>query len=148
MEMEILRSYFGPGRPLPLHFLRRASKIGEVDVEQHTLAKYLMELTVLDYDVVRFPASQIAAGAFCLALKILDNGAWTLTLQHYLSYTEESLLRDYYIVVYSSHDYYIVMANRGLTKHMTVKNKYATFKHTKISIMCHLYILYVTFTDF
>uniref|UniRef100_A0A8C7A4V6 G2/mitotic-specific cyclin-B1 n=1 Tax=Neovison vison TaxID=452646 RepID=A0A8C7A4V6_NEOVI len=100
MEMEILRSYFGPGRPLPLHFLRRASKIGEVDVEQHTLAKYLMELTVLDYDVVRFPASQIAAGAFCLALKILDNG------------------------------------------HMTVKNKYATFKHTKISIMCHLYILY------
>ncbi|XP_032738264.1 G2/mitotic-specific cyclin-B1-like [Lontra canadensis] len=91
MEMEILRSYFGLGRPLPLHFFRRASKVGEVDVEQHTLAKYLMELTVLDYDMVHFPPSQIAAGAFCLALKILDDG------------------------------------------HMTVKNKYATAKHAKIS---------------
>uniref|UniRef100_A0A8C0L3X0 G2/mitotic-specific cyclin-B1 n=1 Tax=Canis lupus dingo TaxID=286419 RepID=A0A8C0L3X0_CANLU len=79
MEMKILRSLnFGLGRPLPLHFLRRASKIGEVDVEQHTLAKYLMELSMLDYDMVHFPPSQIAAGAFCLALKILDNGEWTI----------------------------------------------------------------------
>ncbi|VFV23429.1 g2 mitotic-specific cyclin-b1-like, partial [Lynx pardinus] len=80
MEMKILRSlHFGLGRPLPLHFLRRASKIGEVGVEQHTLAKYLMELTMLDYDMVHFPPSQIAAGTFCLALKILDNGEWTPT---------------------------------------------------------------------
>lgn len=48
----------------------------QVDVEQHTLAKYLMELTMLDYDMVHFPPSQIAAGAFCLALKILNNGEW------------------------------------------------------------------------
>lgn len=48
----------------------------QVDVEQHTLAKYLMELTMLDYDMVHFPPSQIAAGAFCLAMKILDNGEW------------------------------------------------------------------------
>uniref|UniRef100_A0A452TR21 G2/mitotic-specific cyclin-B1 n=1 Tax=Ursus maritimus TaxID=29073 RepID=A0A452TR21_URSMA len=97
MEMKILRSLnFGLGRPLPLHFLRRASKIGEVDVEQHTLAKYLMELTMLDYDMVHFPPSQIAAGAFCLALKILDNGEWT------------------------------------------IKNKYATSKHAKISTLAQL----------
>ena len=75
MEMKILRVLnFSLGRPLPLHFLRRASKIGEVDVELHTLAKYLMELTMLDYDMVHFPPSQIAVGAFCLALKIPDNG--------------------------------------------------------------------------
>ena len=30
---------------------------------------------MLDYDMVHFPP-QIAAGAFCLALKILDNGEW------------------------------------------------------------------------
>ncbi|XP_008585404.1 PREDICTED: G2/mitotic-specific cyclin-B1 [Galeopterus variegatus] len=111
MEMKILRALnFGLGRPLPLHFLRRASKIGEVDVEQHTLAKYLMELTMLDYDMVHFPPSQIAAGAFCLALKILDNGEWTPTLQHYLSYTEESLL-----LVMQHLAKNIVMVNRGLT---------------------------------
>ena len=50
-----------------------------------------MELTILYYNMVYFPP-QIAAGAFCLALKILDNGEWTPALQHYLSYTEVSLL--------------------------------------------------------
>ncbi|CAI9156279.1 unnamed protein product [Rangifer tarandus platyrhynchus] len=134
MEMKILRALnFSLGRPLPLHFLRRASKIGEVDVELHTLAKYLMELTMLDYDMVHFPPSQIAAGAFCLALKILDNGEWTPTLQHYLSYTEESLL-----VVMQHLAKNVVMVNRGLTKHMTVKNKYATSKHAKISTLAQL----------
>ncbi|XP_022346846.1 G2/mitotic-specific cyclin-B1-like isoform X2 [Enhydra lutris kenyoni] len=134
MEVKILRSLnFGLGRPLPLHFLQRASKIGEVDVEQHTLAKYLMELTMLDYDMVHFPPSQIAAGAFCLALKILDNGEWTPTLQHYLSYTEESLLS---VMQHLAKN--IVMVNRGLTKHMTIKNKYATSKHAKISTLAQL----------
>ena len=52
----------------------------QVDVEQHTLAKYLMELSMLDYDMVHFPPSQIVAGAFCLALKILDNGEWVSSL--------------------------------------------------------------------
>ncbi|KAM7320930.1 hypothetical protein ACRRTK_020183 [Alexandromys fortis] len=134
MEMKILRVLnFNLGRPLPLHFLRRASKIGEVDVEQHTLAKYLMELTMLDYDMVHFPPSQIAAGAFCLALKILDNGEWTPTLQHYLSYTEESLLP---VMQHLAKN--VVTVNRGLTKHMTVKNKYATAKHAKISTLAQL----------
>uniref|UniRef100_A0A8C0Z2Y8 G2/mitotic-specific cyclin-B1 n=2 Tax=Canis lupus familiaris TaxID=9615 RepID=A0A8C0Z2Y8_CANLF len=125
MEMKILRSLnFGLGRPLPLHFLRRASKIGEVDVEQHTLAKYLMELSMLDYDMVHFPPSQIAAGAFCLALKILDNGEWTPTLQHYLSYTEESLLN---VMQHLAKN--IVMVNRGLTK-ICVQYQYLLFCYT------------------
>ncbi|XP_006900088.1 PREDICTED: G2/mitotic-specific cyclin-B1 [Elephantulus edwardii] len=134
MEMKILRALnFSLGRPLPLHFLRRASKIGEVDVEQHTLAKYLMELTMLDYDMVHFPPSEIAAGAFCLALKILDNGEWTPTLQHYLLYTEESLLT---VMQHLAKN--VVLVNRGLTKHMTIKNKYATPKHAKISTLALL----------
>ena len=53
METLVLKEpKFELGQPLPLHFLRQASKSGEVDVEQHTLAKYLMELTLIDYDMV------------------------------------------------------------------------------------------------
>jgi len=40
---------FDMGRPLPLHFLRRNSKAGQVDATAHTLAKYVMELTLLEY---------------------------------------------------------------------------------------------------
>ncbi|XP_040610241.1 G2/mitotic-specific cyclin-B1-like [Mesocricetus auratus] len=134
IEMKILRVLnFSLGPPLPLHFFHRASKIGEVDVEQHTLAKYLMELTLLDYDMVHFAPSQIAAGAFCLALKILDNSEWTPTLQHYLSYTEESLLP---VMQHLAKN--VVMVNHDLTKHMTIKNKYATSKHAKISTLAQL----------
>uniref|UniRef100_A0A8C0S9H1 G2/mitotic-specific cyclin-B1 n=2 Tax=Canis lupus TaxID=9612 RepID=A0A8C0S9H1_CANLF len=134
MEMKILRSlHFDLGHPLPLHFLWRVSKIGEVDVEQHTLAKYLMEQSMLDYDMVHFPPSQIAAGTFCLELKILDNGEWTPTLQHYLSYIEEAHLN---VMQHLAKN--IVMVNCGLIKPMTIKNKYATSKHANISTLAQL----------
>lgn len=104
MEMTILRVLkFKLGRPLPLQFLRRASKIHEVcssifvqqksgsidsfvtcgvspplqvTADQHTLAKYLLELTMVDYDMVHFPPSMVASAALALTLKILDAGDW------------------------------------------------------------------------
>uniref|UniRef100_A0A8C3IWE5 G2/mitotic-specific cyclin-B1 n=1 Tax=Chrysemys picta bellii TaxID=8478 RepID=A0A8C3IWE5_CHRPI len=114
MERKILQALdFALGRPLPLHFLRRASKIGEVDLEQHTLAKYLMELSLVDYEMVHYPPSQIAAAAFCLALKVLDGGEWTPTLQHYMSYTESAL---HPVMQHMAKN--VILVNRGLTKHM------------------------------
>ncbi|XP_066469846.1 G2/mitotic-specific cyclin-B1 isoform X1 [Tiliqua scincoides] len=131
MEMKILRSLdFNLGRPLPLHFLRRASKIGEADVQQHTLAKYLMELSLVDYEMVHYPPSQIAAAAFCLSTKVLEEGEWTPTLQHYMYYAESDLLP---IMQHMAKN--VVCVNRGLTKHMTVKNKYASSKNCKISTL-------------
>lgn len=73
---------------------------------------------MLDYDMVPFPPSPIAAGSFCLVLKILDNGEWTPTLQYYLSYTEESFLN---VMQHLAKN--IVMVNHRLTKHMTIKSK-------------------------
>lgn len=35
-----------------------------------------MELSLVDYDMIHFPPSQIAAAAFCLSNKILDEGEW------------------------------------------------------------------------
>lgn len=40
------------------------------------LAKYLMELTLVDYDMVHYNPSEIAAAALCLAQKILSQGYW------------------------------------------------------------------------
>ncbi|EMP36536.1 G2/mitotic-specific cyclin-B1 [Chelonia mydas] len=131
MERKILQALdFALGRPLPLHFLRRASKIGEVDLEQHTLAKYLMELSLVDYEMVHYPPSQIAAAAFCLALKVLNGGEWTLTLEHYMSYTESAL---HPVMQHMAKN--VILVNQGLTKHMTVKNKYASSKNAKISTL-------------
>ena len=81
MECMILRTLdFQLGRPLPLHFLRRNSKAGEVDANKHTLAKYLMELTLVDYGMVHYAPSQISAAALCLSIKALDDSQWVSTI--------------------------------------------------------------------
>ncbi|KAG2466585.1 G2/mitotic-specific cyclin-B1-like [Polypterus senegalus] len=134
MEMKILRVLkFGFGRPIPLHFLRRASKIGEVSAEQHTLAKYFMELSMTDYEMVHYPPSQVAAAAFALTLKVFNCGEWTSTLQHYLSYTESCLTP---VMQHMAKN--VVKVNEGLTKYMAVKNKYASQKHMRISTIPEL----------
>ncbi|XP_058866310.1 G2/mitotic-specific cyclin-B1-like [Acipenser ruthenus] len=134
MEMKILRVlHFGFGRPIPLQFLRRASKIGEVTAEQHTLAKYLMELTMVDYDMVHYPPSQIAAAALALTLNILNCGEWTPTLQHHMNYTESCL-----VPVMQHMAKNVVRVNEGLSKHMAVRNKYASQKLMKISTIPQL----------
>uniref|UniRef100_A0A3B3ZLC8 G2/mitotic-specific cyclin-B2 n=1 Tax=Periophthalmus magnuspinnatus TaxID=409849 RepID=A0A3B3ZLC8_9GOBI len=92
MEQVLLRTIkFQLGRPLPLHFLRRASKVANSDVERHTLAKYLMELTLLDYDMVHLRPSEIAAAALCLSQLLLEGLPWSPTQQHYSTYDEAHL---------------------------------------------------------
>ena len=87
MELKILNTLnFNLSRPLPLHFLRRNSKAGDVDVLQHTVAKYLVELALLEYDLAHYPPSLMAAASLFLSLRILEPNAtlanvWTPTLQ-------------------------------------------------------------------
>nr|XP_040053974.1 G2/mitotic-specific cyclin-B1 isoform X1 [Gasterosteus aculeatus aculeatus] len=134
MEMTILRVLkFQLGRPLPLQFLRRASKIHEVTAEQHTLAKYLLELTMVDYEMAHFPPSMVASASLALTLKILDAGDWDVTLQHYMDYTAESL-----IPVMSHIAKNVVKVNDGLTKHMAIKGKYSTSKQLRIACISQL----------
>ncbi|KAF7665059.1 hypothetical protein LDENG_00156110 [Lucifuga dentata] len=134
MEMTILRVLkFNLGRPLPLQFLRRASKIYEVTAEQHTLAKYLLELTIVDYEMVHFPPSMLASAALALTLKILDAGEWDATLQHYMDYTTESLL-----LVMAHIAKNVVKVNEGQTKHLAIKGKYSTSKHMRIATISQL----------
>ncbi|KAI1905301.1 hypothetical protein AGOR_G00014690 [Albula goreensis] len=134
MEMKILRVLkFSFGRPLPLQFLRRASKIGEVTAEHHTLAKYFMELTMIDYEMVHFHPSHVASAAFALTLKVFNCGEWTPTLQHYMDYTESCLIPVMQHIAKN-----VVKVNEGLTKHMAVKNKYSSQKQMRISTIPQL----------
>ncbi|XP_059402206.1 G2/mitotic-specific cyclin-B1 [Carassius carassius] len=134
MEMKILRVLdFSFGKPLPLQFLRRASKIGDVTAEHHTLAKYFLELTMVDYDMVHFPPSQVASAAYALTLKVFNCGDWTPTLQHYMGYTEDSLVP---VMQHIARN--VVRVNEGLSKHLAVKNKYSSQKQMRIASISQL----------
>ncbi|GAB1609400.1 G2/mitotic-specific cyclin-B-like isoform X1 [Argonauta hians] len=92
MEMLILSTLeFRLGQPLCLHFLRRNSKAGQVDANTHTLAKYLMELTIVEYDLVNVYPSQLAAAALCLSLQLISNTEWNDTLAYYSTYAKTEL---------------------------------------------------------
>uniref|UniRef100_A0A8C6WY83 Cyclin B2 n=1 Tax=Neogobius melanostomus TaxID=47308 RepID=A0A8C6WY83_9GOBI len=130
MEQVVLRSLkFQLGRPLPLHFLRRASKVACSDVERHTLAKYLMELTLLDYDMVHFRPSEIAAAALCLSQLLLEGLSWSPTQQHYSTYDEAHLKPIVQLIARN-----VVQVNDGKTRFKTVKTKYSHSKLLKIAL--------------
>ncbi|XP_017488877.1 PREDICTED: G2/mitotic-specific cyclin-B2-like, partial [Rhagoletis zephyria] len=101
MELEILgKLKFELGRPLPLHFLRRISKAAKADGRTHMLAKYLCELTLVEYECAHWNPSLLAATALYLSLRLMElekNGSlsplsvdaeafWTPTIEHYSGY--------------------------------------------------------------
>merc|ERR1711874_817221 len=97
MEIRVLAVLnFNLGRPLPLHFLRRASKAGGVEAATHTLAKYIMELSLGAYTMCSVPPSVLAASALALAMRCLDSksrlaSVWSSTLEHYTHYSLDHL---------------------------------------------------------
>ncbi|XP_037312784.2 G2/mitotic-specific cyclin-B2 isoform X2 [Pungitius pungitius] len=134
MEQLVLRTLnFELGRPLPLHFLRRASKVAGSDIERHTLAKYLMELTLLDYDMVHYRPSEIAAASLCLSQLLLEELPWSPTQQHYSTYDADHLKP---IMQHIAQN--IVMVDEGKTKFQAVKNKYSSSKLMKVALIPQL----------
>merc|ERR1712149_103095 len=97
MEIKILQTLkFSLFEPLSIHFLRRFSKAGDVDVPQHSLAKYAIELALVEYDLVPVPGSKLAASALCLSLMLLEPkekeaSVWNKTLKFYSGYSKEDL---------------------------------------------------------
>jgi G2/mitotic-specific cyclin 3/4 len=73
---------FELGWPGPMSFLRRISKADDYDVNTRTLAKYLLEVTVIDERFVASPPSYLAAVTHGLARRMLGRGFWVPSLDH------------------------------------------------------------------
>ncbi|KAH0564982.1 hypothetical protein GP486_001630 [Trichoglossum hirsutum] len=82
---------FELGWPGPMSFLRRISKADDYDLETRTLAKYFLEITIMDERFVGSPPSYIAAGAHCLARHMLKKGDWSPAHIYYSDYTYSQL---------------------------------------------------------
>lgn len=62
--------------PNPMNFLRRISKADNYDIQTRTIAKYLMEISLLDHRFMIYRPSHVAAAAIYLARLIFDRGEW------------------------------------------------------------------------
>lgn len=84
---------FELGWPGPMSFLRRISKADDYDLETRTLAKYFLEVTIMDERFVGCKPSFLAAGAHCMARTMLGKGDWTKAHVYYSNYTFRQLHR-------------------------------------------------------
>ena len=77
-------------------FLKRFCKVAGVLSAQRThadlLASYLVELTLQEYDMLKYLPSTIAASAVFLALKTLGKEPWTSDLAQHAGYSEAALM--------------------------------------------------------
>ncbi|KYQ49271.1 G2/mitotic-specific cyclin-B3 [Trachymyrmex zeteki] len=87
MEMNVLKVVnFDLGIPLSYRFLRRYARCAKVSMPTLTLARYILEHSLMDYTMVRFSDSKMAAAALLLALLMKDLGGWNPTLEYYSGY--------------------------------------------------------------
>merc|ERR1712183_271210 len=133
MELRIIRALnFDLCQPIALNFLRRYSKAGDVDVLQHSLAKYTLEVCLLDYYLVSTSGSLLAAASLCLSLLLLDPSqsletVWNQTLSFYSGYTPEQVLE-----VVPKLATNMTKMHRS-TKLQAVRNKYKSGKFMKVA---------------
>ena len=94
-EREILRKLnYQLGKPTPLTFLRRYSKLMGTTTKTHNLAKYFIELLYLSTDCRGLLPSQCAVGALALANKVLTRGRemaeiWSPVMEDYTWYSHK-----------------------------------------------------------
>ncbi|AET41377.1 B-type cyclin CLB3 Ecym_8082 [Eremothecium cymbalariae DBVPG len=78
--------------PGPMSFLRRVSKADNYEYDIRTLAKYLLETSIMDSRMVAAPPSWLAAGAYYLSRIIIGHNTWNKQHIFYSGYTSEQLV--------------------------------------------------------
>ncbi|KAF2358140.1 Cyclin C-terminal domain, partial [Trinorchestia longiramus] len=91
-EIQMLKSVgFDLGIPLSYRYLRRYARCAKVSMEQLTLSRFILELSLMEYQLIDASDSALAAAALLLA-RYITHLLWTPTLQHYSGNKRVNLL--------------------------------------------------------
>lgn len=127
---------FNMGWPGPMSFLRRSSKADDYDSDIRTLAKYLLEITIMDQRFVAAPPSWMAAASHYLSRQILSRGSWTKTHTYFSGYTEAQLK--------PAVDIMISCCKTAQTHHRSIYRKYSDARFKWVSLHVAEWISSVT----
>lgn len=88
MEMTTLKTInFDLGIPLSYRFLRRYARCAKTHMPTLTLARYILELSLMDYDCIMLSDSKMACAALFMALRLHGEAKpWSTTLIYYTGY--------------------------------------------------------------
>jgi len=89
MERKMLKVVgFDLGYPLSYRYLRRYGRVCKVTMPVLTLARYILEMSLMEYKYnVELSESLLAASCLVLAFKIKEIEGWVPTLSYYSGYT-------------------------------------------------------------
>jgi cyclin B len=93
MEVAMLSALdFKVCRPTPVQFLERYQSINGCTEAHRDLAQYLLELTLVDYNMLKYSPSRLAAAAVLLSNKLLRRQpSWRATAEQQTHFTEQML---------------------------------------------------------
>lgn len=93
MEMKMLDSVgYDLGCPLSYRYVRRYARVCKQDMATLTLSRYILETSLMFYEMVGVSESRIAAAAFLLALKMKNPSAtWSPVLHKYSGYRSDEV---------------------------------------------------------
>jgi len=119
MEMSILKAVdFDIGLPLSYSFLRRYARVCKASMETLTLARFILETSLMDYDLLDVKDSLMAASALMLAFQMQNTSEWSPTLQYYSSFTKEDLRE-------TTHRLLSMLVKLQAKNLKTIRNKYS-----------------------
>ncbi len=127
MEAHILLSLdFELTHTSSLRFLERFTQIADIDQKAYYFARYLLETVLLEYGLLKYKNSLLAAGAIFLVNKIFKKHGWTAELQHHTGYSESD-------VKPCAKDIYFTMQNSEKIVLHAVKRKFSSSKFMEVS---------------
>ena len=92
MEKQMLNTLgFHLTVPTPYQFLSRFYKAAGADKQFQLLASFIVESSLPDYSMLKFPASLTAAAATYVAMKTLGKGEWNDIMVAHTRYTEADI---------------------------------------------------------
>ncbi|XP_038111894.1 G2/mitotic-specific cyclin-B3 [Culex quinquefasciatus] len=90
MEMTVFKTIgYDLGIPLSYRFLRRYARVNRIDMPVLTLARYILEFSLMDYAIVQLSDSKLACAALFIAMRMNNMPGWNKTLEFYSGYKIE-----------------------------------------------------------
>ncbi|KAF8589101.1 hypothetical protein K439DRAFT_1629000 [Ramaria rubella] len=109
----------------PMNWLRRISKADDYDPQVRTLAKFFLEIHVVERRLLGVKPSLIAAASIWLGRLVMGKFVWTPNLAHYSGYSEKKIIPVANIMIN-----YCLRPER----HENFIRKYASKRYAKTSV--------------
>ena len=130
MENDILKKLnFNIVYPTPNDFYNILSKLYNLDKKQYYLGKYFIECVLIDYQMIKYSSSVIAAACIYLVMKYFGINGYQKLYSIFIinDNNPENIIKD------SAKDIYELVGNLSKSKLKTVKNKYGLTQFENVS---------------